>query len=458
MEPLRRTTLTKSTTGTLPCREWGCLAVGQGGLTENEAERLHALAKRSARRLRLPETAVLTRTYRGLKAGQVVGIMSIPGRTVEILPKIDGNDGAVRAALVRMLAVAWGLRVAEGELTTLHTQRHDLLELLIRLFADRLLAAVRRGMPRRYLMHEEDLALLRGRFDIKRQFTRLVVRPDRLACRYDELSEDTPLNRVFKATVMRLTGVARSAANSRRLTELTARFEFVRDSSDPLREPVRLDRTNVAFHDLHRLAKLFLTGDWQSTAGGRSAGFALLFPMDKLFEAFIGRSLERALAPRTVRLQHKSRYALTSADGKLHVFALQPDAVIEESDGRPIILDTKWKRLTPRKPRCTETLGVSESDIYQMLAYARAYDAGRLVLIYPWHEEMDAEQGVIRRWTVTESDCRVDVVTVDVGSPGEVRKILREHLRVRDVMRLRCPSGPARSPERDCPPRKVIEL
>ena len=43
-------------------------------------------------------------------------------------------------------------------------------------------------------------------------------------------------------------------------------------ANDPHREPVRLDRTNTAFHDLHRLARLFLTGEWQSTAGGRAAG------------------------------------------------------------------------------------------------------------------------------------------------------------------------------------------
>ena len=403
-------------------QEWKTLPVGRAGLPERDARRLHAAAERAAQHLGLPETAVLTRTYQGLKAGQVVGILSIPGRTIEILPKIDREDGDVRAALIRMLAVAWDLRVAEGELATLDTQRYDLLELLIRLFADRLLAAVRRGMPRRYVTHEEDLGLLRGRLDVKRQLTHLVVRPDRLACRYDELSEDTPLNRVLKAAVTRLAGLARSAANFRRLAEQAARFEFVRDSSDPLRESVRLDRTNAAFHDLYRLAKLFLTGDWQSTAGGRSAGFALLFPMNELFEAFIGRSLKHALAPRTVHLQHRRRSALTGANGE-PLFALQPDAVIEESDDRPVVLDTKWKHLTPRARDGKTTMGVAQSDVYQMLAYARAYDARRLVLLYPWHEEMDAQQGVNRRWFVTGTDCRLDVATVDVGRPGVLRGI-----------------------------------
>ena len=406
-------------------REWQPLEVGGTGLPERDARRLHSAAERAARRLGLPSTAVLTRTHQGFKAGQVVGILSVPGRTVEILPKIESEDGDVRASLIRMLAIAWDLRVMEGELTSLDTQRHNLLELLIRLFADRLLAAVRRGMPRRYLAHEEDLALLRGRIDIKRQFTHLAVRPDRVACRFDELSEDTPLNRVLKATVARLVGLTRVDANSRRLAELSARFEFVGESVAPLREIVRLDRTNTAFHDLYRLARVFLSGDWQSTTAGRSTGFALLFPMNELFEAFIGRSLERALAPRTVHLQPRSRSALIGAGDK-SLFTLQPDAVIDESDGRPVILDTKWKHLTPRDPRCARTLGVKESDVYQMLAYSRAYDAKRLILVYPWCREMDANQGVVRRWFVTRSDCVLDVATVDVGRSDEIVSILQE--------------------------------
>ena len=264
---------------------------------------------------------------------------------------------------------------------------------------------------------------LRGRLDVKRQFTNLAVQPNRLACCYDELSEDTPLNRVLKAAVMRLTGVVRSLANARRLIELAARFEPVRDSPGPLLEQVRLDRTNTAFHDLYRLARLFLTGDYQNTTGGHSLGFSLLFPMNELFESFIGASLKRALAPRPVHLQHQGHYALTCEHGK-RIFALKPDVVIEDSEERPIVLDTKWKRLAPLTPSHRGTLGVAESDVYQMLAYARAYQAERLVLVYPWHEELDAPQGVNRRWFVTGTDCYLDVATVDVGKPCKVEKVL----------------------------------
>ena len=381
------------------------------------------------------------------RAKQVVGVLAIPGKTLEILPKIDGDDGTVRRALIHMLAVARDLRVADGELAALDTQRRDLLELLIGLFTSRLLTAVRRGLPRRYIGQEDDLRLLRGRLNVIRQVTHLAARPDLLACRFDELSEDTPLNRVLKAAVSRLARVARTAANARRLAELAARFELVGDTPDPLRESVRLDRTNTAFHDLHRLARLFLEGDWQSTTGGEATGFTLLFPMHELFEKFIGQCLKRALGSGRVRLQDRRYSALIDVvDGERKpLFQLKPDAVIETSSGATGSSHRSRHQVeTPdagHGPRCERTLGVEQSDVYQMLAYARAYGAGRLILLYPRHEELGGK-GIRRTWIVPEptgrcavatapkekedapgcegASCRLDIAVVDVGRPDAV--------------------------------------
>ena len=402
-----------------PLREWEELRVGGDGLAERDATRLHRVAEHAARRLRLPENAILTRTATGLRAGQVVGVLATPGSTLEILPKIDGDDGAVRTALVRMLAVALDLRVAAGEITPLQTQQHNLLELLIRLFAARLLAAVRRGLPRHYRVRTEDLKLLRGRLDVTRQLTQLAVRSDALACRFDELSVDTPLNRVLKAAVSKLTAFTRSSATARCLAELAARFEFVNDTPFPLREPVRLDRSNTAFHELHRLARMFLAGDWQSTASGTASGFALVFAMNDLFEAFIGRSVRRAVAPWQVHLQQPRHYAIEAPDGPL--FRLKPDIVVETPDG-PMVLDTKWKRLDPGE----KTMNIDSPDIYQMHAYAHAYDAARLILVYPWRQEVIDQPGIARHWRIYGTRRILDVATVDVGCPEGVVESLRQ--------------------------------
>ena len=407
-----------TTAPSLICREWEELPVGNGQLTEQDAARLQRAAHRASRQLGAPETAVLARTATGLKASQIVGVLVTPGPSLEILPKLDGRDYEVREALVRMLAVARGLPVAAGEMAKLTTQPHNLLEIVIRLFAARSLAAVRRGLPRHYLEAAEDLKLLRGRLDATRQMTHLAVRSDLLACRFDELSENTPLNRVLKAAVAKLADVTRSAATARRLAELRARFEFVANPTDPLREKVRLDRTNRPFHELYRLALLLLAEEWQSTTAGRTRGFALLFAMNDLFEEFVGRSVRLAATPWRVHLQHRRHHAI-DADNRA-LFALRPDIVVEAPEGL-LVLDTKWKRLDHREA----TLAIDQSDVYQMIAYAHAYDATRLVLVYPWHAAL-GRAGVIRTWRISATKRTLDVATVDVGQPSQVVDVLRQ--------------------------------
>ena len=409
---------------TLTCREHQSIAVGEGkALTNAEAQRFLALAQRL--RPRLSNAPVLNRQHGGIKTAGVVGVLAIPGKTFEILPKIDGDDGAVRKVLVHMIAVAQDVRVASGELAALDAQPHTLLEIVIRLFARRLLTAVRRGPPRRYINSEDDLKVLRGRLNVVRQFSRFAVRPDTIACRFDQLSANTPLNRVLKATVMRLASVSRDGANRRRLAELAARLAFAGDSTDPLGESVRLDRTNTRFHDLYHLACMFLAGSWQSTTGGASTGFSLLFPMNVLFERFVGKSLRRVLgSPWQVHLQSSTLSALTDAE-RNKLFGLRPDVVVQGTDGvRPLVLDTKWKELKSGE----ENFGVAQGDVYQMLAYARAYGASRLVLLYPWHPGLGSHPGLLRKWSAPDAagqSVRFDIATVDVASQTNAPSVLR---------------------------------
>ena len=133
------------------------------------------------------------------------------------------------------------------------------------------------------------------------------------------------------------------------------------DSASPLKEPVSLDRANAAFHDVYRLACMFLSDPWQDIWSGSATGFSFLFPMNLLFEEFVGRSLQKALEPGRVRLQGPSRSALTSETGR-HRFGLRPDIVVDPH-GCPVVVDTKWKNPSGAP---------SKSDTFQMLAYGQA--------------------------------------------------------------------------------------
>lgn len=422
----------------LTVHEWGRIGVHNGtgpgpekAFTRSQANALllaarsHPLANRSG-------TNILVDRYSEIWAQQVVGVIAAPGCSLEILPKIDAasgeNDETIRARLVSMLDVALGLKLGDGQALAMARQKETLLDILIRLFADRLLAEARRGLPRAYLAQEEDLAALRGRLDVIRQFTHHAVRPDRLACRFDSLIPDTPLLRIMKACVLMLRRHARALETQRRLDEL--RFLLAEVSDVPVSalpwSRVRIDRTNRRWETLYQLAKLFLKREWQRTNHDAKAGpgITLLFAMNDLFEAYIAALARRALrnSDLTVHSQGGLRYCLMEEgeDGRKR-FQTTPDILIKRDGQTVMVIDTKWK-LIGQNPE-DKKRGVSQSDVYQMMAYARLYQCRNVMLLYPHHAGLGAE-ALEAGYGMMEGDERLRIASVDL-LPGEAAVVQR---------------------------------
>ncbi|WP_133365565.1 McrC family protein [Qipengyuania sediminis] len=376
---------------------------------------------------------VLEHGRKGLRARGVVGVIAAQGCALEILPKIDvpgGNDvettGNIRRRLVHMLAVALDLKIDAGQVTALDWQRETLLEILIRLFSEKLVDAVRQGMPRRYIEHADDLPTLRGRLNVTRQFTALAVEPSRLACRFDALTPDIALNRIMKAAVLRLSRIARTTDNRRRLRELAFVYADITDVPvTALRwDEVTLDRTNARWRQLLNLARLLLGDRFQTTSDGGSDGFSLLFEMNTLFEEYVARMLRRALADTDLRvvIQGGRLYCLET-DDRRGLFQTRPDILIKRGDVVVQVIDTKWKRIAARIDDPKQ--GVSQADVYQMMAYARLYRCGRLTLLYPHHAGVGALQGVIASHRISDSHDALDTATIDISVSDHLPDRLR---------------------------------
>ncbi|MGZ0071982.1 McrC family protein [Sphingobium limneticum] len=413
--------------------EWEAIRYGDAvdEIPAHAADRIAAVAAASPLAGR-GGGGVLEHGRKALRARGVVGVIATGGNALEILPKIDipGEDGeratgSIRRRLVHMLAVALDLKIDAGQVTALDWQRETLLEILIRLFSEKLVDAVRQGMPRRYVEHADDLPALRGRLNITRQFTTLAVEPSRLACRYDALTPDIALNRIMKAAVTRLSGIARTTDNQRRLRELAFAYADIADVPvSALRwGDVVLDRTNGRWRELLNLARLLLGERFQTTSAGGSDGFSLLFEMNTLFEEYIARMLKRALSDTDLRVvsQGGRLYCLETEDRR-QVFQTRPDILIKRGDVVLQVIDTKWKRIAARidDPK----RGVSQADVYQMMAYGRLYRCGRLTLMYPHHHQVGCEEGLIGGYTVTSSTDHLELFSIDVSRGDNVRERL----------------------------------
>lgn len=416
--------------------EWGRISVctemiGSGSHVFSRAQanalltaaRSHPLANQHG-------TNILIDRHSEIIAGQMVGVIAAPGCSLEILPKIDSEaiepDATMRHRLVRMLDVALGLEIGDGQAAAMARQAETLLDIFIRLFADRLLAEARRGLPRAYLVQEDDLPALRGRLNVRRQFTQLAARPDLLTCRYDALLADTALLRIMKACVALLRFHARTTGTIRRLDEL--RF-LLADVSDvpPSNLPwlqVRIDRTNRRWETLYKFARLFLKREWQATHydGRGQHGITLLFPMNDLFETYIGALAKRALRGTewTVHTQGGGSFCLIEeGEGGRQRFQTKPDLLIKKGRNTVAVIDTKWKRIG-RNPEDGKR-GVSQADIYQMMAYARLYRCPEVMLLYPHHAGLGTYT-LNAAYRILEGEEQLRVASVDLAS-GEAAVI-----------------------------------
>ncbi|MEN2711563.1 McrC family protein [Sphingomonas sp. NPDC092331] len=413
----------------LTVHEWGRVAVGDDGFSREQADALLAAARGHALG-GADGTDILCDHHRFLRARQVVGVVAGRGCSLEILPKVDPDSveegtATVRSRLVHMLDVALGLDLSTGEATAMAHRADSLLELFITLFVDRLLAEVRRGLPRLYRSREEDLRALRGQLHVGRQFTVNAVRPDRLACRFDELGADVPLMQIMKACVLLLTWHARAADTQRKLSELRFLFADISDVPSgalPWRE-VRIDRSSRRWRTLLELARLLLGTRWQETRADARApeGVTLLFPMNELFEHYIAVQLRHALADTELDVVAQGGFAYCLGpwrDGTTVVadsHPTRPDILVKRGNRVVAVLDTKWKH--PEK-------GISHADIYQMMAYARLYDCQRLTLLYPALPGEEALRTHSRG--IARGAERLDVATISLEQlPTDVRAALR---------------------------------
>jgi 5-methylcytosine-specific restriction enzyme subunit McrC len=164
---------------------------------------------------------------------------------------------------------------------------------------------------------------------------------------------------------------------------------------------------------------------FQTTSTGGEPGFSLLFEMNPLFEEYIGRTLRRALdgSGLDVRLQAPRDHALAENNGTRR-FPTRPDIVVSRNREHLLIIDTKWKRLTG--PIDDPQRGVGQADVYQMMAYSQVYRCDRLMLLYPHHDEIGTEPGILNEYSIRgTSDSRLIVASVSLSDLADLDDRLR---------------------------------
>ena len=273
------------------------------------------------------------------------------------------------------------------------SQRSNWFEFLTRLFAIDLHDQIQLGLEQNYHLIEEDLPVMKGRWQIEQQIRRKPHVRHRFDVIYDEFSPDTPLNRVFRNVIDALLLITQDAQNRSLLLDLRDWLAAARPQQ--IVTSVQLDqvfftRLNERFRPAFNLARLFIEGSSLQLSSGKLHTFAFVLDMNILFEAFVNGFIQRhrreILPPEWSDViirrqsQDKTLHLARREPGSKPVFLLRPDILFTRPTGHPLlILDTKYKVLDP----ITGNRGVSETDIYQMLAYEVRFNCKNTLVVYP---------------------------------------------------------------------------
>ncbi len=333
-----------------------------------------------------------------LKATNYVGVIQTKSLSIEILPKIfsekkidkdeiEKNTNKYRAIFIEMLKPLLNIneiQINEANLST--TYNKNIYEMFITLFVQSMDTLIHKGIKSDYILREGNQFFLKGKLKFNQHIKQNYIHKERFYVETDEYLQDRVANRLLKSTIALLLKKTKNYDNKRNLRQQLFIFDEVQLSVTPEMDFKKVNKhRGMKYYDLPlRFAEVFLTDKSFTSMRGKDNVFALLFPMERVFEKymeFVLNNSKENLRIVKVRVNGYSGDYLLS-NGECQMVGLQPDYLLEMKDKSKIVTDAKWKLFemkTNESKKCKEDakVNISSGDVYQVFSYLHYYDNTR---------------------------------------------------------------------------------
>lgn len=284
----------------------------------------------------------------------VIGVLRLPNRQIQIVPKIPLSHFLYIASRSELAPRLSNAQVSVNE-------NGGFLEALANWFLDAAEKLLRVGLRSDYKELSDELAEIRGRLMVC-ETALCTLRGQAVAfCEFEDLSEDTPLNRVIRAACQRLASLQIvSDQTRRRARQLAFRIDGIGAlKSTDMR--VRVDRLSKSYSRAIPLAQLILSGCGISSTSGQLVGTAFLVKTPQLIEDGLRSILSDCLPGIAV-----AKRRLLLGDSGL---SMNPDLVFAT---HVAVGDVKYRYLTA---------DWSRADLNQVVAFATALQCSASLLL-----------------------------------------------------------------------------
>ena len=350
----------------------------------------------------------------GIRTKKYIGTIVYKGEQLNIYPRVfstekddhdtdDLTQKHMMLNLVKWIEYCNKLNYPFISISSELEDVEDLRELFITLYIGYVRSAVERGLYYQYVDESEDCTSIKGKFDIKDYMILKVPSgsADKFRCTYSKFEFDNKVNQIIKCTCKQLINMT-SKKNQKVLRTILARMNEVSDVKCTPADcnGIRLSSMHRHYEVIISMSKMFLLNKVSNYSMDTNQSFCFLFPTDLLFEGFIGGFMKEVLAKAggKVFLQ-ESKMSLVEKivyKGKTSgaAFTMRHD-ILAEYDDKIFVLDTKYKEMSrfEDNPDYEETISkeAKQSDLYQVLEYARKRNIDDVYLLYPMYRYEEKE-------------------------------------------------------------------
>lgn len=322
-----------------------------------------------------------------LKSNKYVGVIHYNGNKINLLPKIffdASKDYEPEEVNQIQNHILWWLSYCRkikfpNYQASLGSAKSDFFEVLIYLFSKFTRELLSSSIYQQYEEVNKELSFMKGRLNLNEYINQNISkgRWHQLNCTYDAFVFDNEFNRIIKYVTSLLFNVTSSQDNKKNLREILFILDEVSDEKASAEQCDKITFNPIfsEFETVRDYCKLFLTNCISFDYKNDLKLFAFLLPMEYVFEDFIFGFIEKEIPTIVAKAQRSDIYLDESKS-----FNLQPDLFLK-TDFKSLIADTKYKIVysddkDPKK-------GISQNDLYQMLAYAIRFKVDEIILFYP---------------------------------------------------------------------------
>ncbi|MCP4437992.1 MAG: hypothetical protein GY810_03535 [Aureispira sp.] len=309
-----------------------------------------------------------------IKWGSYVGVIQIQNLVIEVLPKVDSfeqKSALWQSLLIEMLFAC--KKIAVNVVGAAHQQigpssRPSLLHIYFDLFAQELEILLGKGLVRSYERATSNSTRWKGQWQIGKHLNKNIAHKERIYTIQDSYMLEHSIHEVLGQAVLL---AIKQAPSSKLQQQFRQIHRYLPPSNNSKIDWNRVQKLQAMkkfrnYREVLTIAKLLLQNYTPNLKAGGYSTLGILFDMNRLFEEYVYRTLNKNSKEIKVSWQPQKKFWSTKM--------LRPDILLEKEDKRWVI-DVKWKIPLQGMP--------SDNDLRQIYTYARAFEAESGILVYP---------------------------------------------------------------------------